>query len=565
MADIFQISQAIEKHITAHPFDRAALEEWLSVAIQLGRSSPQARVAVEKIKLYVQHALTGGVRDLEELSRWRTIFGQCLLFESHYLVDSYFQYMEWNRDPRRRFFLPRRKQLKPMIDAFQQIMDDEIDLMTISTPPGVGKTTAAGLFITMLMGLYPDDYNLASAHSDTLTRSLYDGILGFISDRDEYTWHEIFPNMEIESTNANNQTINIGRPNRFKSFTARSIRGTLTGPTRANRLLYSDDLVSGIEEALNKERLDKLWEFYTNNLKSRGTGAFKELHVATRWSIHDPIGRLMRIYDGQPRAKFITMPALDENDESNFDYDCQDRFTTKTYHDIRGMMDEVSWRCLYMNEPIEREGMVFPEQELRRFYDLPNEKRDPQTGEILSFDPPDAILAVCDTKDKGKDYSVMPIVYVYGEDHYVVDAVCDQGVSGKVEARLVEKLLSHGVQAARFESNSSGGRIADGVNAELKARGGITHITKKFTSSNKETRIVVAAQWVIDNCLFKTKNLYNAGDDYGRMMRFLTSYSLSAKNTYDDVPDAFSMYFDFSNSLHHPAVSVVKNPLWGRR
>ena len=564
MSDLFQTSKAIEDHLKKHPGDRVAVEDWLYIPLELGRNQPYARETIAKIKNLAQQAVSSGLRNLEELAKWRNIYGKCLLFESHYSVDSYFQYMEWNREPEKRFYLPRRKQLRPMIDGFQDILDDVVDLMTISTPPGVGKTTASSIFITQLMGLFPNHYNLASAHSDTLTRSMYEGVNNFISDRDEYTWGEIFPNLEVQSRNAKDQTINLDRPNRFKTFTARSIGGSLTGATRVNKLLYADDLVSGIEEAMNKERLDKLWEMYTNNLRSRSTGKFKELHVATRWSLHDPIGRLHRIYTlaEDTRSRFIIMPALDENDESNFDYDCEDRFTTTTYHDIRNMMDDVSWRCLYMQEPIEREGMMYPEPELRRFFSLPNEVRDPDTNKLISFDPPDAILAVCDTKDRGKDYSVLPIVYVYGDDHYVVDVVCDQGVPGKVEARIVEKLLAHKVQAARFESNSAGGRIADGVDQQVKALGGITHITKRFTQSNKETRIVVSSQWVKDHCLFWEKGKFQGRDDYGTMMRFLTSYSLSAKNTYDDVPDAFSMYADFAQSFNRPQIQVVRNPLW---
>lgn len=549
----FETAGAIERHLKKNPFDRNGWQDYYALATSEGRSSTFARDMIAKIKVASAQGMRDNRYDVEEMAHWRNLHGRCLLFESHYVVDSYFQYLEWNRAIEKRFYLPRRKQLKPMIDGFQAILDDEIDLMGISTPPGVGKTTASSFFITMLMGLYPDKFILGSAHSDTLTRSMFEGIYGVIRDNDEYRWQEIFPNVRLQSTNAKDQTINLGRPSRFKTFTTRSIGGSLTGATRASLLLYADDLVSGIEEAMNKDRLDKLWELYTNNLKSRKTGKAKELHVATRWSINDPIGRLQRMYDGNPRARFIVMPALDENDESNFDYKGTDGgFSTAMYHDMRASMDDVSWRCLFMNEPIEREGMVYPEGELRRYYELPDAE-------------PDAILSVCDTKDKGKDFSFLPVIYVYGDDHYVVDAVCDQGVTGKVEARIVNALLQHGVHACRFESNSAGGRIADGVDAQLRGLGGTTHITKRFTKSNKETRIVVNAQWVIDHCLFLDKTRYTGNTDYGTMMRFLTSYSLSAKNPFDDVPDGFAMYAEFAKSFNRPTIEIMRNPLWGAR
>ena len=174
------------------------------------------------------------------------------------------------------------------------------------------------------------------------------------------------------------------------------------GLYRAATLLYCDDLVSGIEVALSKERLDKLWETYTTDLRQRKIGDHcKELHIATRWSVHDVIGRLEREYIDSDRAKFIVIPALNENDESNFDYAYGVGFNTRFYHEQRNIMDDVSWRALYMNEPIEREGLVYAQDELRRYFELPKED-------------PDAIIGICDTKDKGADYAFLPVAYVYG-------------------------------------------------------------------------------------------------------------------------------------------------------
>lgn len=43
----------------------------------------------------------------------------------------------------------------------------------------------------------------------------------------------------------------------------------------------------GIEEAMSKDRLDKLWSSYTNDLKFLVKEGAKEIHIATRWSVHD--------------------------------------------------------------------------------------------------------------------------------------------------------------------------------------------------------------------------------------------------------------------------------------
>ena len=130
-----------------------------------------------------------------------------------------------------------------------------------------------------------------------------------------------------------------------------------------------------------------------------------------------------------------------------------------------------------MNQPIEREGQLYNEDELRRYFELPDRE-------------PDAILSVCDTKDKGTDYCVMPIVYQYGNDYYLEGIVCDNGNPEIVEPKLVSALLKHKVHLSRFESNSAGGRIAEKIQKEVKKQGGITKITTKYTTANKETKII---------------------------------------------------------------------------
>ena len=171
-----------------------------------------------------------------------------------------------------------------------------------------------------------------------------------------------------------------------------------------------------------------LYTSYTTDLRQRKIGDHcKELHIATRWSVHDIIGRLEREYIDSDRAKFIVIPALDENDESNFDYAYGVGFSTKFYHEQRNIMDDVSWRALYLNQPIEREGLVYSEEELRRYFELPKEE-------------PDAIIGICDTKDKGTDYAFLPVAYVYGQDYYIDDCVCDNGLPNIVDARLTEIL-----------------------------------------------------------------------------------------------------------------------------
>jgi predicted phage terminase large subunit-like protein len=461
--------------------------------------------------------------------------------------ESFLLYIESGREPKKKFYPPRRKVLKQVVDALQELEDDRLDLLAISLPPGSGKTTLAIFYLTWLAGKHADEPMLTGSHSNSFVRGVYDECLRILDPQGEYLWHDVFPAVSVSSTNAKDCRIDLGKRKRFETLEFTSIGTGNAGLYRASKLLYCDDLVSGIEVALSKERLDKLWETYTTDLRQRKIGDHcKELHIATRWSVHDVIGRLEHDYGDSDRAKFIVIPALDDNDESNFDYAYGVGFNTKFYHEQRNIMEDASWRALYMNQPIEREGLLYQEDELRRYFELPD-------GE------PDAIISVCDTKDRGTDYCGMPIAYQYGQDFYIEHIICDNSNPEIVETRLVMALLEHKVHLSRFESNSAGGKVAQKVQEQVKAKGGRTKITTKYTTANKETKIIVNSPWIKEHCLFKDNSVIT-DKEYKRALNFLCTYTMAGKNKNDDIPDAFAQLSEFAQSLEGNKVQVFKRP-----
>ena len=474
-----------------------------------------------------------------------------LLFDAPYDFQAYCMYIEWNRANDKRFYLPRRKQLLQVVKALQRLADDELDLLAVSMPPGTGKSTLAIFFLTWLAGRNPEKPILGGSHSNAFLRGVYDECLRIMDAQGDYLWHDVFPKVQIIKTNAQDMMIDLGedkrKGKRFATLEFSSIGSGNAGKVRAENLLYCDDLVSDIQQAMSKDRLDTLWTQYSTDLRQRKIGNAKELHIATRWSLVDIIGRLESLYDGNDRAEFIVMPALDENDESNFDYGNSAGFTTQFYHEQRDAMDDASWRALYMNQPIEREGQLYNEDELRRYFELPDRT-------------PDAILFVCDTKDKGTDYCVMPICYQYGNDFYCEDVVCDNSNPEIVEARLVSKLIEHKAQMGQFESNSAGGKVAEKVQKEVKERGGIAKITTKYTTSNKETRIIVNSPFIKDRVLFKDNSVIKKDKEYRKMLNFLCGYTMAGRNRNDDVPDAWSLFAEYVQQLEGSKVEVFRRP-----
>lgn len=480
--------------------------------------------------------------------KYYDLYNKALLFlaQEHKDFDSYLLYVEKNRDPEDRYYQPRRNKIYWLVQKMQRLIDDELDILSISMPPGTGKTTLGEFFISFVMGHYPNTPNLMSSHSGFMTRMFYDAVLNIITSN-EYCWSDVFPDIVFEGNNVKEETINLGRWQPFKTLTCRPIRGSLTGVTRCEGFLYVDDLVSGIEEALSIDRLDKLYGEYTTDLKSRKKKKAKEIHIATRWSVHDVIGRLERMYEGNPRAEFIAVPDIDpQTGKSNFDYDYDVGFDEKYFHDMEMSMDDVSYRCLYKSDPIEREGILYHPTELQRYIGgLPDRE-------------PDSILAICDTKDTGTDYNFLGVFYQYGDRYYLEDLVFKNIDPGTLDELNSDMLVKHHVQQAQFESNKEGSRTANEVERLVKAKGGRCHITKKYTTQNKETKIIVNSSWVKEHVIFKDITEYEPKSDYGVMMSFLCSYTQLGKNKHDDAPDTLAMFAQFVDALLGGEGQVVK-------
>lgn len=551
MKSLSQLIDGIKKFIEQKPYDVGAYADLVSAydnAIREGQAEYHAenkhlRPLISQImrQMAERGASSGDVKRMND-TYWHST-----LVDAPVDFDAFVLYVERNRDMKKRFYAPRRKQLLRVVNSIQRLMDDELDILGISLPPGVGKSTLAIFLLSWVAGRWPEEPNLTGSHSNAFVRGVYDECLRVFDKDGEYLWHDVFPNVNVSCTNAKDYRIDLGKRKRFETLEFTSIGSGNAGLYRAMRLLYCDDLVSGLEVALSKDRLDKLWETYATDLRQRKIGDHcKELHIATRWSVNDVIGRLERQYDGSDRAEFIAVPALDENDESNFDYQYGVGFSTAFYREQREVMDDASWRALYMNQPIEREGLLYHPDELRRYFELPDRE-------------PDAILCVCDTKDRGVDYCAMPIAYQYGQDYYIEDVVFNNGNPEAVEAEIVTKLLQHKVQMGRFESNSAGGRVAESIQTRTRMAGGRVKITTKFTTQNKETKIIMASPYVKEHFLFKDPSVIK-DKEYRAFLNNVCGWTMNGKSKHDDGPDSLAMLADYVQNFAMSIPTIFQRP-----
>lgn len=530
------IIDSIKSYAKQNPTEAQVYEDWFQAVVNLRDALPQdKRFDAYKYSGELRSvcaAMMGKMKTGEDVAKVYDIIGRTYLFEAKDVFDSYCIYLEWNRAPEKKFYQPRRKVLRTVANALQDLADDRLDLLAISMPPGCGKTALAIFYLTWLAGRNPDEPMLTGSHSNSFVRGVYDECLRIFDKDGEYLWNDVFPDVTVSNTNAKDCRIDLGKRKRFETLEFTSIGTGNAGLYRASTLLYCDDLVSGIEVALSKPRLDKLWETYTTDLRQRKIGnKCKELHIATRWSVHDVIGRLEQNYGDSDRNRFIVMPAMNEKDESNFNYDYGVGYSTETLRKQREVMDEMSWKALYMNQPVEREGLLFPADELRYF------------NAVLPDGEPDRKLMVMDIAWGGGDFTACPIAYVYGDAVFIPDLVFNNGDKTVTRPEVVGKIIQHKINVVRGEANNGGDEYCDVVDSQLRQQGYHCSVRSQRAPSgqSKLSRII---QYAPDIKRFYFLDEKHQSKEYKAFMEQVTMFTQLGKVPHDDAPDSLAQLAD---------------------
>ena len=322
--------------------------------------------------LYAKHLkkLLGAQLKKENVEKafFYSMYFQVLCAETPYSLDSYFLALEFNREPKDAFYLPRRKQLLPIVrDLEDLLIHDKLDELFISQPTRTGKTTLVLFTLSWFIGMDSERTNLYSSCSSSLVNAFYNGISEILNDDITYNWKKIFPKANFDKLSMCNSKecyLDVDRKKRYHTFTGRSIDGeSLNGACDCDGILIADDLVSGIEEALNKDRLFILNMKVNADFIPRAKMNCKKLWIGTRWSLLDPIGvRIDNLEGTGGRYKVHNRPALNDKGESNFDYLYGKGYNTAYYQNIKKVLenngDKATFMALYQGEPIERSGYL---------------------------------------------------------------------------------------------------------------------------------------------------------------------------------------------------------------
>lgn len=509
----------------------------------------------KKYSDYVKEiALKEVTEDEKNAEKWRNLFWETVKLESFWFFESYLIYMEHKRPYEKRFYEPRQKTLITVVNDLQNLeYSKDQKMYTLSMPSRVGKSTIMVFFGSWIGLRHPDSHNALGTHSGMLADHFYKEMLDLLTS-EEYCFQELYAYFQpdkkfIEDKSAEKMTISLASKGDFPWFNFTGIDGTWTGmvDVSSNGYLLVDDLVRDRTHSLSPKRMNDTFSEYLNKMVDRKNDGAKEIMIGTLWNVLDPIKRLEEMYGDDDRYVFRKIPALNENGESNFDYEYKG-FSTEYYQEMKDKLiragNDAEWSAKFMQNPYVREGLLFPLDELGYFNGVL-----PQ-GHKFRF------AVNCDVAFGGGDSVSMPIgLHDLTDDLiYVIDWFFNSsGVSVTVPG-VCDMIIKHGIKNVTFEANAGGQLYASKVQEELKRRNYLCSCDSVRAPNNlsKADKIKACEGTIRQKFRFldSTKHnmdefdeetqVYERSSEYERALDELGTYVTIGKNSHDDACDSIA-------------------------
>jgi predicted phage terminase large subunit-like protein len=412
------------------------------------------------------------------------------------------------------FFTPGKWHLKLIAAQLQRLADGKIKKLMISLPPRAGKSYTVSLWCAWLIGRTENPSIMRNGYGQDIANKFSYDIRAIIQ---KPLYMEAFPHVQLKKDKAAITDWAVEHSEQSTYFCS-GVGGSITGKGCRTAAIL-DDPLKNIEDALSEVILDKTWNWYTSTHTSRLEKDCPELQIATRWSKRDPIGKLLEI-EGNDWVK-VVIPALDETGKSF----CDEIKTTAEYLAIKRRTEKFIWEAEFMQNPVEAEGLLFPEKSLNRF----------TLDELKQWD---AVIGYVDVADEGTDYLAAVIGKLDGKNVYITNVVFTQAPVEITEGIVAQLLLEVWCNDCTMESNNGGKGFAQNVEKLLRTTISRCSVSWVLNTQNKETRIIMKAGQIKKYFFFRDD--YEPGSDYDVFMRQLTSYVVMGKNKHDDAPDVLT-------------------------
>lgn len=511
----------------------------------------------EEYKRYSDYVKETALRQVDKQKKkakqWRQLYWDILKIESFWFFESYLIYMEHKRPYEKQFYLPRKCTQHIVVEDLQALEDSKTQKMyTLSEPSRVGKSTMMVFFLSWIVLRKPESHNALATHSGELAKHFYELALDLFTSND-YCFDELYAFFQpgkkgLVEKSAEYMSIKFVSTGDFNTCIFKGCDGTWTGNIDVTDYLLVDDLVRDRTHSLSPKRMNDTFADYLNKMVDRKNDGAKEIMIGTLWNVLDPIKRLEDMYRGDDRYVFRRIPALNENNESNFKYEVKG-FSTEYYLEMREKLiksgEESFWMAKFQQQPYVREGLLFPSDQLRFF------------NGILPPDHKYTFITVCDVAFGGGDSVSMPIG-LQDEDTswiYIVDWYFNSSGVKITVPDVASMLIKYGIKEITFEKNNGGQLYAQQVQEELEKRKYVCSCNTKPAPNNisKEDKIkgyegkiktlivfLDGTKHDKERMLAEGVTYYERSPQYERALEEMSMFVTIGKNDRDDAADSIA-------------------------
>lgn len=527
------------------------VQDWALLAglyKQLGDTEKMKTCCLNAIQLATEKAATIEKLSPDNASGTYEALRKAHVMMAPYSFHHFLLVLEWDIKPEMKFYTSRFNVIHPWVEDMQALDEGRLEVLTISCPPRVGKSQMGERWMLWAMSRHPGKSILFVSHTAAMADKVLRDILAWTTDpRCHYA--EMFPEI-AKGVDSSMQNSWIDFPSQektgYKTAYFRGLDGGMSGVLEASHVLYLDDVVKNLEEALNPNTLETIWGKVSTDVMQRMTNSHVGiLSIATKWSVNDPISKLQELNEGNRKAKFIRIPGLDASGQSNFMYK-YNPMDTDHFMKLKKTMDPVSFATIVQQEDMERDGLVFLKDGMH-YYDG-----------VLPNDSPDIVCAACDVALGGGDSLAMPIAYVFGTDVYIADVVHNKGSKERTRPLVVQKIITHGIDKVHFEWNAGGDFYMEDISDMLRDQNYHCNITGGRAPSNqsKLMRILGAAPEITGSItdgngyrlFWLSEKARQSNPEYVSFFNEMLNFSQMPKavgRQHDDAPDAVSQLVQF--------------------
>ena len=470
-------------------------------------------------------------------------------------IEHFALYMEWGMPENDKVW-------KYNLDCFKgfwyyadkMVLDGTVKYLEKQCPTGYGKTFADTVLIAYIFGVDINADILKIVGNPSLITDITTKLVKYMC---KPNYAKVFP-YYAQFEGDKEKMFDVRREGGNNQVAKLLIHGSAKGtsfllankdtPVDGGRYKYRfyDDITRSKDKG-NINMHEKDIERYQDQWKKRkydDNNSF-EVFSGTTYHIYDFLSTIKRKYGGDTakqskinkytkfnarhKAVFVSVPKLDwDTDESTYPH----KYTTEEARADR-LADYNTFMAMDMQEPMPIEGCAFSYDNLLTYKVIPHieEEKDEES-----------CWSMLDPARTGANYIAMAICLPIGDKHYLKDCIFEMKPMEKIYPTIIHKIEQHHITRLHIECNTDTS-LATLLRGMLYERGiDYCNITEVYSYKHKEDKIYDNEAAIKSSIVFPEFGMYAQGSEMGKFMKYLTSFSYTQHNAFDDSIDVISMY-----------------------